>query len=195
MSIFNSKINEIKNKYTNYKDFIDEYFIKYKSHLFESGYYNYNALPIDCKANSYLENYNLFLKKNLGKKYNLNWDIFINFLKEESDRIRNKLTLNTKKNFIKKSKETKFNLEKYNQRRYNNSKFINLINNNNIKFTNYSWLKYKNNSCRYDVFCTFYIFVIFDYMEDIYDTLNENLKCIHNLMRDIKQNPIEEKKK
>jgi len=31
-------------------------------------------------------------------------------------------------------------------------------------------------------------------MEEIYDTLNENLKMIHNLMRDIKINPIEEKK-
>ena len=31
-------------------------------------------------------------------------------------------------------------------------------------------------------------------MEDIYDNLNENLKCIHNLMKDIKLNPIEEKK-
>ena len=62
-------------------------------------------MPIDCRSNSYLENYNLFIKKILGKKYNLNWDIFINFLKDESDRIRNKLTLNTEKNIITKSKE------------------------------------------------------------------------------------------
>jgi len=138
MSIFNSKIYDIKIKYTNYQSFIDEYFIKYKSHLFELGYYNYNALSIDCRANSYLENYNLFLKKSFGKKYNLNWDIFINFLKDESDRIRNKLTINAEKNIKKKSKETKFNLEKYNERKFNNIKNNNFIKNNNIKFTNFS---------------------------------------------------------
>ncbi len=55
----------------------------------------------------YIENYNLFLKKNLGKKYDLNWDLFINFLKKESSRIRDKLTVGTDKNIIHEAKKNK----------------------------------------------------------------------------------------
>ena len=53
---------------------------------------------MDCRSNSYIENYNLYLKKNFGKKYNLNWNKFIRFIKNESTRIRNKLTIDTNKN-------------------------------------------------------------------------------------------------
>ena len=70
MAFFNNKINDIKCKFPKYTEFIDEYFIKSKYKLFELGCYNYNLLPEDCRSNSYLENYNLYLKKNLGKTYN-----------------------------------------------------------------------------------------------------------------------------
>ena len=33
-------------------DFIDKYFIRYKKPFFENGEYNYNDIPIDCRANS-----------------------------------------------------------------------------------------------------------------------------------------------
>ena len=55
--IYNDKINEIKTIYPDYNDFIDKYFNVYKKSLFELGLYNYNALPMDCRANRYLENY------------------------------------------------------------------------------------------------------------------------------------------
>ena len=48
-----------------------------------------------------------FKKKNLGKKYDLNWDLFINFLKKESSRIRDKLTVGTDKNIIHEAKKNK----------------------------------------------------------------------------------------
>ena len=63
MHYYNEKINELKNIYPDYNDFIDKYFNIYKKPLFELGLYNYNALPKDGRANSYLENYNLYLKK------------------------------------------------------------------------------------------------------------------------------------
>ena len=93
MNIYYIKINEFKHNLQIFNDFINNYFNVYKRPLLKLGYYNYNALQIDCRANSYIENYNLFLKKNLGKKYDLNWDLFINFLKKESSRIRDKLTV------------------------------------------------------------------------------------------------------
>ena len=74
-------------------------------------------MPVDCRSNSYLENYNLFMKQNLGKKYKLRWNVFIDFLKSESSRIRNKLTKDTESNILEKVKKTKFGLEKYTEKK------------------------------------------------------------------------------
>ena len=108
-------LNNIKKNFPYVIDFIDKYFIICKKPFFENGEYNYNDIPIDCCANSYLENYNLFLKKQLGRKYKLNWDLFINFIKKEFIRIRDRLTENTEKNIKIISKKTKFGSEKYTQ--------------------------------------------------------------------------------
>ena len=40
-------------------------------------------------SNSYLENCNLYLKRNLGKKHKLDWISFIKFIKKEFDRLKN----------------------------------------------------------------------------------------------------------
>ena len=114
MDYFNNIVDNIKKNYPYLNDFIDKYFSKYKS--FEIGEYNYNDIPIDCRNNSYLENYNLYLKRKLGRKYKLNWDLFINFIKDEFRRLRDKLTENTEKNIINISKKTKFSCEKYNEK-------------------------------------------------------------------------------
>ena len=95
-------------KYPLFKNVIENFFIKYKMEYFINGDYNYNDLPLDCRSNSCFENYNLFMKQNLGKKYKLRWDAFLNFLKSESERITNKLTKNTETNILKKAKKTKF---------------------------------------------------------------------------------------
>ena len=56
------------------------------------------------------------MKQNLGKKYKLQWDVFLNFLKNESERIKNKLTKKTETNVLQKAKKTKFGIEKYTER-------------------------------------------------------------------------------
>ena len=61
-----------------------------------------------------LENYNCYIKKKLGKKYNLKWNKFLNFIKNESKRIRLKLTSNTDVNIEYNSKYSKFGKNKYN---------------------------------------------------------------------------------
>ena len=122
-------LNKIKSKYPKFINIIDNYFIKYKYKYFISGEYNYNKIQKDCSANSYLENYNLYIKKILGKKYNLKWNKFINFLKDESERIRKKLTTNRDINLEYYSKYSTFGKDKYNNKSNNiNSKFITEIN-------------------------------------------------------------------
>ena len=56
-----------------------------------------------------------------------------------------------------KRKKTKFGTEKYSEKKLLDNNYNNIISNNYIT-TNFIWLEYNNNSCRYDVFCTFYFF-------------------------------------
>ena len=183
--IINS-LNEIVENYPNFKNIIEKYFKRYKMEYFINGDYNYSELPIDCRSNSYLENYNLFIKQNLGRKYKLRWDIFIKFLKSESERIRNKLTKNTESNLLQKAKNTKFGLEKYTEKLYETKMNIS---ENKFFITNFQWLQYSNNSCRYDVFATLYIFCLYDYIQENMINMNTNIKNIHSLMSNIKINP------
>lgn len=189
MIIFNNLIIEIKKQYPTFCDFIDNYFVKNKKQYFINGNYNYFNIPKDCRSNSYLENYNLYLKQNLGRKYNLNWNVSINFLKKEFARIKDKLTNNTNNNFLIKSKKTKFNTENYNEKQFS----YNIIKNNKI-IKNFRWLSYNENSCRYDVFIAFYTFYIFDFMSKNYLLLNFRLKEIHDIISEIKKKPILEKR-
>ena len=167
------------------------YFYKYKLQFFISGEYIYSQLPIDCRSNSYLENYNLFLKIKLGRKYNLNWNLFINFLKNESDRIGKKLTSNTEKNyvFISKPKFTKFGLEKFTEKKYNKNKTAANIISKNITLTEYKWLKYASNSCRYDTFSFIYNFCLSNFINANLDKFDNNIKSINEIMLKIFNKP------
>ena len=131
-----------------------------------------------------MENYNLYLKTQLGRKYNLNWNIFINFLKKESDRIRNKLTCNTEKNYIFESKPkfTKFGLEKFTEINYEKYKTIANLKYKNMNLTAYKWLKYSSNSCRYDTFSFIYNFCLSNFINSNLDKLNNKIKEINDIM-------------
>ena len=109
-----------------YGNFIDNYFMKYKLKFFISGEINYRLLPIDCRTNSSLENYNKIMKESLGKNKYIHWINFINFINSESTRIKNKIYKNLNHNIQFKSKSTKFGLKKY----------INDLNPNNEFITN-----------------------------------------------------------
>ena len=74
--------------------------------FFINGDYNYSLLPVDCGSNSYLENYNLYLKRNLGKKHKLEWISFIKFIKKEFVRLKNIIIENTEINYVRESKKT-----------------------------------------------------------------------------------------
>ena len=68
MEKFNELIDEIIDKHPDYENFISDYFIKNKKTYFEDSSYNYQIIPYECRSNSALENYNKYLKNNLGKK-------------------------------------------------------------------------------------------------------------------------------
>ena len=73
-----------------------------------------------------------------------------------------------------------------------NNNSINLDNNSYIGIiTNFNWLVYKTNSCRYDTFITFYVFCVYEYLEDIINSENIILKEIHNIISIIKKNPCD----
>ena len=62
----------------------------------------FNLIAEDIKKrypyiNSYPENHNLYPQRKLGRKYNLNWDVFINFIKQEFKCIKSILTKTLKK--------------------------------------------------------------------------------------------------
>ena len=61
---------------------------------------NYDIIPEDCRTNNFLENYNGYIKLNLGKHRIINWVNFIHFIKSESsrsiERLMNSVNNNTK---------------------------------------------------------------------------------------------------
>ena len=62
-----------------------------KKKFFEDQSLNYHLIPSDCRTNSFLENYNGYIKSKLGKHRETNWVNFMNFIKDESGRIIDKL--------------------------------------------------------------------------------------------------------
>ena len=91
IKLFNEECNKIIEKYPDYTNFINNYFIRTKKPFFIDNSLNYNLIPKDCRTNSFLENYNGYIKSKLGKNRLTNWVNFINFLKEESQRSITKL--------------------------------------------------------------------------------------------------------
>ena len=58
---------------------------------FEDNSFNCFDVPKDCRSNSFLENYNGYIKEKLGKRRLVNWVNFLNFIKDESKRSIEKL--------------------------------------------------------------------------------------------------------
>ena len=90
-------------KYPNHKNFFESYFITNKRKLFEDKSLNYYKVPKDCRTNSFLENYNCYIKQKLGKNRLINWMNFLNFIKDERKRSINKLYSATSTNLKDKS--------------------------------------------------------------------------------------------
>ena len=75
--------HNLGNKYPNHNNFINNYFIENKKAYFEDNSLNYNLVPKDCRTNSFLENYNGYIKSKLGNHKIINWIKFLNFIKDD----------------------------------------------------------------------------------------------------------------
>ena len=146
MSYFYNYLDNLKKEYPYYINYINNYYIKYYSEYFKNNEYNYNILPEDCKSNSFIENYNKYIKNKLGNKKLVNWYNFISFIKEESLRIIDKLNITDELNFSYNLKNTKFSTkyssynlsyknDKNNNDIINEKKEINIKNNNPIEIS------------------------------------------------------------
>lgn len=102
-----NQLKEIKEKFPIYKNLINLYFRKHKLPFFISGEVNYSNLPIDCRTNNSLENYNKVMKLSLWKRKYVHWNNFLTFLKNESVRIIKKIFNNSNQNILFKSKYCK----------------------------------------------------------------------------------------
>ena len=191
MDLFNSLIDKIIKKYEKYADFINEYFMKYKKLYFHNGIYNYELIPVDCRSNSFLENYNHYLKDNLGKKNSLIWLNFITFIKNEFAIKEEAIIKNCNTNVAYKSKYTKFNENKYLDKTNISIKSLNndisiSLNSTNEFLTKFPWIIYNNNSCRYDSFITLFIFCLYGKLKTFYfDELNFHIQFLINKCTDI----------
>ena len=98
VNIIKEKCEEIIGKFPEYYNYINNYFLPSKIKYFEDNSLNYLDVPKDCRSNSFLENYNGYIKEKLGKKRQVNWVNFLNFIKDESKRSIEKL-LNSAQHF------------------------------------------------------------------------------------------------
>jgi len=136
MNIINQRINSLIKKYPLYENYINNYFKVNKYDYFEDLSLDYNRIPHDCRTNNYLENYNGYIKKQLGKNRIINWVNFIHFIKLESRRSIEKLT-NTDKQILKLEFKSNGSEDKMNLKEEQNvtEQLQNINNeiNNNIK--------------------------------------------------------------
>ena len=168
-----------KENHKNFLQFIDKYFIKNKRIFFVDKIYDYYHIPNDIRSNSYLENYSKYIKGKLGENRIVNWFNFINFLKNESKIIKEKIYKHDTQNIRFSQKKSKFNYKKYNE--------VGIIRNKkNFSNNNINWIKYKTNSCRYDSFLTLFSFSIDD--KYLKNSIESNCKLI-NTCKELLKNP------
>ena len=68
MNYVETKLQNIINENPLYENFINNYFKKNKLQFFEDRSLNYHNIPREFRTNNFLENYNGFIKSQLGKK-------------------------------------------------------------------------------------------------------------------------------
>lgn len=146
MKKFDEFINILISENKQFKNFINNYFIKNKRKYFVNEDYNYSKDLYAVRSNSYIESYNKYVKNELGNKKIVNWATFINFLKNESERTKKKLIEISNQNVKVSKNKSKFGINKYKKRP---KSYVLESGENN-------WLTTKNSSCRYDAFITMF---------------------------------------
>ena len=116
MNYFDREIKNIKEQYPPYYKALIFHFEMNKRKYFIEGNYNYNLIPLDIRANSYLERYNKEIKDYLGEKKFYNWVVFLKVINNEIIRFKNILISNKNKNVRYYCKNSKFGTMKYTEK-------------------------------------------------------------------------------
>ena len=147
IKILENECKSLRELYPEHSNFINNYFLENKRKYFEDQSLNYNLVPKDCRTNNFLENYNGYIKSKLGKHRIINWVNFLNFIKDESDRIISKLYDATTKNLKKMTLREQINsvkqdikplkiLEDFANDKFKNILFKSVENSNNKPISN-----------------------------------------------------------
>ena len=96
--ICQNTLKNLKAKFPEYDNFLTNYFEKNFEIFFLDKSLDYQSIPSNCRTNNFLENYNGYIKSQLGKNRYINWVNFIHFIKTESERNLNKLHENANTN-------------------------------------------------------------------------------------------------
>ena len=96
--ICQNTLKNLKSKFPEYENFLTNYFEKNFETFFLDKSLDYQSIPSNCRTNNFLENYNGYIKSQLGKNRYINWVNFIHFIKTESQRHLNKLHENANPN-------------------------------------------------------------------------------------------------
>ena len=84
-------LEQLKQKYKYHINYRDEFY-ENNNKYFQDGSYDYSKYPKHIRSNSILENYNGYLKLNLGQKKEINFINFYNFLLDEDERYYNMIS-------------------------------------------------------------------------------------------------------
>ena len=145
-------MEEIYTKFSNKKnkEFLD-YFKNQWERYFLNNMLNYSSVNKSIRSNSYIENYNRRIKLKLSKflygknKCLITWPLFLFFIINEENEYKHEI-YNSETNL-----EEKFNINYNNymeETNISNQLEVKSVNKNNIL----QFLRWKNNSCRYDIF-------------------------------------------
>ena len=197
-------IDELKSKYTDHFRYIDSFYNENMKYFINNSLY-YSKYPKLVRSNSILENYNKQIKEYLGNKKIVNYLNFLSFIKKEVEKYfkefniksRNYLEILKYKN-IHKNSLSDINLENsiediISEKTENSISYeIDYKEMENISYhSKGKWLKWVNNSCRFDVIMTIYLFIFYPDNEKIYPNLNnEGIKILHESIRTLIDNPL-----
>ena len=201
-------IDDLKSKYPDHYRYLDSFYNENLKYFINGALY-YSKYPKLVRSNSILENYNKRIKEYLGKKKEINYINFLSFIKKEDQTFFKEFNLKSRnyEEILKHKNIHKYNI--MNEKGYEdtNNKIItdtdiimesDIINeeeevniNDNIKFKG-KWLKWVNNSCRFDAIMTLYLFIFFSTDEKVEVLNNEGLKILHDTIIKLLENPSSE---
>lgn len=201
LDIITNKIEDLKKNYPTHYHYLDSYLKENLKYFINNALY-YSKYPKLVRSNSILENYNRHLKEKLGKNKTVNFINFLSFIKKEDEIYFKEFNAKSRnyREILKykgKNKKSGINIEEDNEEQEESisENFIqeDIIIDEDCNHNKGEWLIWNNNSCRFDVLMTIYLFLFFQSNEEKNQNLiNEGLKILHDTIKKLIDNPSSE---